>query len=105
MKIQGIIAIDSPLGKRLKLTSDLFDDAFVWDCRPVYLGVVRLIPQKGSEIPAYRSFLDSTVEIYTPVVIVAPTPVLCDMATQYGYVLKTEPCGTPYLTNEATKHA
>lgn len=105
MKVQGIITIDSFLGKRLNLTSDLFDDAFVWDCRPVYLGVVRLIPQKGTEIPAYRSFLESTVEIYTPVRIIAPTPILCDVAAQYGYELKAEPCGTPYLTNEATKHA
>lgn len=105
MKNTGIITIDSFLGKKLSLTSDLFNDAFVWDCRPVYLGVVRLIPQKGTEIPAYRSFLESTVEIYTPVRIIAPAPILCDIATQYGYVLKAEPCGTPYLTNEDTKHA
>ena len=105
MKKPGIITINSFLGEKLSLTSDLFNDAFIWDCRPNYLGVVRLRPQKNTEKAAYRCFLESAKEIYTPVRIIAPDAILCDMAVQYGYELKFEPCGTPYLTNEATKHA
>lgn len=94
------IKLDSEHAKRLGLTSDKFDDAFIWDCRPAYLGVVRLKP-KDEE--ALRTFFQLGSNIFSTIVITAPSKDVQDMSKEFGYELKVDPAGTPYLTDEASK--
>lgn len=94
------IKLDSEHAKRLGLTSDKFDDAFIWDCRPSYLGVVRLKP-KNEE--ALRTFFQLGSNIFSTIVITAPSEQVKKMATEYNYELKQDPAGTPYLTDEISK--
>ena len=94
------IKLDSDLGKRLGLISEDFYDAFIWDCRPKYLGVVRLAPKTEK---ALRRFFDLGKQIYSTIVITAPSQQVQDMATEYDYELKVDPAGTPYLTDEVSK--
>lgn len=94
------IKLDSEHGKRLGLTSDKFDDAFIWDCRPAYLGIVRLVPKTEE---ALREFFQLGSKIYSTIVITAPSKDVRDMAKEFGYELKMDPAGTPYLTDEISK--
>ena len=94
------IRLDDELGKRLGLTSDQFDDAFVWDCRPHYLGVVRLRPKNQD---ALRNFFQLGSRIFSTIVIVAPTQDVLEMSKDFGYELKNDQAGTPYLTDESSK--
>lgn len=97
-----IIKIDSELGKRLGLVSELFNDAFVWDCRPAYLGVVRLSPKNDD---ALRTFFQLGSRIFSTIVITAPSQMVVNMSKEYGYEFKMDPAGTPYLTDETLKTA
>lgn len=94
------IKLDSENGKRLGLTSDKFDDAFAWDCRPAYIGIVRL---KAKNKEALREFFELGSKIYSTIVIAAPLPDVYSMSQKYGYELKVDPAGTPYLTDEISK--
>ena len=94
------IKLDSDLGKRLGLISEDFYDAFIWDCRPKCLGVVRLVPKTEE---ALRRFFELGSKIYSTIVIAAPLPDVYSMSQKYGYELKVDPAGTPYLTDEASK--
>lgn len=96
------IKLDDELAKKLGLTSDMFEDAFVWDCRPAYLGVVRLVPKTKE---ALRNFFELGSKIYSTIVIVAPMPDVYSMSKKYGYELRMDPAGTPFLTDETVKTA
>lgn len=99
---QYTIKLDSELGKRLGLTSDQFEDAFAWDCRPKYLGFVRLRPKTKE---ALKRFFELGSKIYSTIVISAPLPDVYSMSKKYGYELKVDPAGTPYITDEDVKIA
>lgn len=94
------IMLNSELGKRLNLTSDQFEDAFAWDCRPAYIGFVRLRPKTEE---ALRRFFELGSKIYSTIVISAPLPDVYSMSKKYGYELKVDQAGTPYITDEAVK--
>ena len=94
------IKLDSEHAKRLGLTSDKFDDAFIWDCRPTYLGIIRL---KAKNEDALREFFQLGSNIYSTIVITAPSKDVLEMSKEFGYELKTDPAGTPYLTDEVSK--
>lgn len=94
------IKLDSELGKRLNLTSDQFEDAFAWDCRPAYLGFVRLRPKTKE---ALKRFFELGSKIYSTIVICAPLPDVYSMSKKYGYELKVDQAGLPYLTDESVK--
>lgn len=94
------IKLDSDLGKRLNLTSDQFEDAFAWDCRPSYLGFVRLKPKTPE---ALRRFFELGKDIYSTIVITAPTADIIEMSKEYKYEYKVDCAGTPYLTDEVSK--
>ena len=96
------IKLDDELGKRLGLTSDQFEDAFVWDCRPSYLGVVRL-QQKNTE--ALIDFFNKGKVIYSAIRICSPNSEVIRLSKDYGYVMKRDPAGLPYLTDEDLKTA
>lgn len=97
-----IIRLDSELGTKLGLIKANFDDAFLWDCRPSYLGVIRLTP-KNKE--ALEIFFNLGKNIYSTIRICAPTQDIIDMSKEYGYELKIDPAGLPYLTDETLKIA
>lgn len=94
------IKLDTDLGKRLNLTSDQFEDAFAWDCRPSYLGFVRLKPKTPE---ALRRFFELGKDIYSTIVITAPTADIIEMSKGYKYEYKVDCAGTPYLTDEVSK--
>lgn len=95
-----IIKLNDELGKRLNLTSDQFEDAFAWDCRPSYLGFVRLKPKTEE---ALRRFFELGKNIYSTIVITAPTKDIIEMSKEYNYEYKIDVAGTPYLTDEDAK--
>lgn len=94
------IKLDSDLGKRLGLTSEDFYDAFIWDCRPKHLGIIRLKPKTEE---ALRNFFRLGSNIFSTIIITAPSKDVLDMSKDYGYELKTDPAGTPYITDEISK--
>lgn len=96
----NIIHLDSELGKKLNLTSDQFVDAFAWDCRPKYIGIIRLVPRNQE---ALKTFFELGKEIYSTIVISAPRQDVIDMSKDYGYELKKDQAGTPYLTDAVSK--
>ena len=100
MRKEYTIKLDSELGKRLNLTSDQFEDAFAWDCRPAYIGFVRLKPKNGE---ALRRFFELGSRIYSTIVITAPSIAVIEMAKEYGYEYLSDAAGTPYLTDEDVK--
>lgn len=102
MKNEKIILLDSDKAKLLGLTSDKFDDAFIWDCRPSYLGIIRL-QQKNQE--ALIDFFNKGKKIYSAIRICAPNSEVVKLAPEYGYEVKTDPAGLPYLTDETLKTA
>ena len=94
------IMLNSELGKRLNLTSDQFEDAFAWDCRPAYIGFVRLKPKTEE---ALRRFFELGSRIYSTIVITCPTKDILEMSKEFCYEQKVDPAGTPYITDEAVK--
>ena len=94
------IKLDDELAKKINLTSDQFEDAFVWDCRPKYLGIIRLKPKNQD---ALRKFFEMAHDIYSPIVITAPSKDIVEMSKDFGYEYKTDPAGLPYITDHALK--
>lgn len=97
---QHLIHLDSEMGEKLALTSHNFESALVWDCRPAYLGVVIL---REKTIEGLRAFFEAGKEIYSTIVITAPSQSVRDMAQYYGYESKMYESGVPYLTDEHVK--
>ena len=102
MRKENIIRLDSELGKRLGLTSDQFEYALVWDCRPSYLGVVRL-QQLNQQ--ALIDFFNRGKLIYSEIRICAPNSEVVELSKDYGYVMKQDVAGLPYLTDGDLKRA
>ena len=100
MKREYTIKLDSELGQRLNLTSDQFEDAFAWDCRPAYIGFVRLKPKTEAVL---RRFFELGSRIYSTIVITCPTEDVLNMSKEFCYEQKVDPAGTPYITDEAVK--
>lgn len=94
------IKLDSDLGKKLALTSDNFDSAFAWDCRPKYIGFVILRP-KNKE--ALKQFFELGKQIYSTIMISAPLKEVEEMALEYGYTKGIDKAGTPFVIDESLK--
>lgn len=97
---ENTIKLNSELGKRLGLTSDQFEDAFAWDCRPSYIGFVRLKPLNQE---ALIDFFNKGKLIYSTIRICAPNSQVVELSKEYGYELKVDPAGIPYLTDDVSK--
>lgn len=100
LEMSGVILKDSEKGKLLGLTEQNFIDAFVWDCRPKYLGVVRLKPRS---VEGLKEFFELGANIYSTIVITAPEKDVEELAQFYGYEKKIDVAGLPYLTDESVK--
>jgi len=100
MRSKNIILLDDEKAKKLSLTSDKFSDAFVWDCRPSYLGITRLEPLNQQ---ALIDFFNDGKKIYSTIRICAPNSDVIKLGKEYGYELKYDRAGLPYLTDEASK--
>ena len=94
------ITLDSELGLRLGLTSADFEDAFIWDCRPKCLGVIRLKPRSKE---ALRNFFELGSKIHSVIEICCPLPDVLEMSKEYNYEYKVDVAGTPYVTDEKLK--
>lgn len=105
MKKQPPIIIDSETGIRLGLTSDLFEDAFCWDCRPAYLGFVRLRPRTEQTAVALTKFFEAVQKIHSEVRIVAPLPDVEEYALKHGFKKYYEVTGSPYVSDGEIKTA
>ena len=97
---KNIITINSEKGKLLGLTSDNFEDAFIWDCRPAYLGIVRLKPRSADGL---KKFFDLGSKIYSTIIITAPDTDVEELSKYYGFEKKIDQAGLPYLTDETVK--
>jgi hypothetical protein len=100
MKFKGTIIVDDPKAERLGITREGFSDFFAWDCRPKYIGIVRLVERTQSDL---ETFLKTAQDIYSVVRICAPKQHVIETAQKYGYELKVDQAGTPYLTDEIYK--
>lgn len=94
------ITLNSELGEKLNFTSDQFYDAFAWDCRPAYVGIIRLKPRTDT---ALQTFFEMGSKIYSTIVITAPDQKTIDMSKDYGYELRKDAAGLIYLTDEVSK--
>ena len=99
---QSTIKLDDELAKRLALTHENFEDAFAWDCRPKYVALIRLRPKNHQ---ALLNFFEAGQQIYSEIRICAPNQEIIDTSKDYGYELKKDPAGLPYLTDEWYKLA
>lgn len=99
---EGLIRLDSELGKRIGLTSANFETAIVWDCRPKALYFTTLYPRQPEDKIIHELF-NALDKIYTPCYFVGPTPLIKNVAMQHGYEWGVEPCGTDYVHNLNTK--
>jgi len=99
---EGLIRLDSELGKKIGLTSANFRSAIIWDCRPKTLYFTLLIPQEPEE-PIVRELFRLLETIYTPATFVAPSETVKKIAAEHGYETGVEHCGTPFVTNLRTK--
>ena len=99
---EGLIRLDSELGKRVGLTSANFETAIVWDCRPKALYFTTLYPRQPEDKIIHELF-NALDKIYTPCYFVGPTPLIKNVAMQHGYGWGVEPCGTAYVHNLNTK--
>lgn len=100
MKYSGIIFIDDPRAEKLNVTPQTFNDFFAWDCRPKYIGIIRLRPKDHQRL---LNFFDAGQQIYSEIRICAPNQETIDVSKDYGYELKQDPAGTPYLTDATIK--
>lgn len=100
MKYKGCILIDDPRAEKLGIGYETFRDFFAWDCRPRYIGIIRLRP-KNKEALEY--FMICGQKIYLEIRICAPDADTIELSKKYHYELKTDPAGTPYLTDEQYK--
>lgn len=98
-----LISLDSDIGKKLGLTSDLFSHVIAWDYSPHMIYITSIWPVKGREEEAYTSLLERLAKIATPVEFTAPSELLKSLASKYCYDAETDPAGTPRLNNKASK--
>lgn len=99
---EGLIRLDSELGKRIGLTRANFQTVIVWDCRPKCLYFTLLIP-KNPEEQIIRELFNVLDKIHTPCCFSAPRPLVKKIAIEHGYEYGCEPCGTDFVTNLNTK--
>lgn len=97
-----LIRLDSELGKRIGLTSANFENAILWDCRPAFIEFTQIFPRKPHEQTLHALF-KALDKIQTPVRFLAPTTLVRQIASQYGYEEKKDPAGSVYITNLQTK--
>lgn len=100
MKHKSTILLDDQKAERLGVTRQDFQDFFAWDCRPFYIGIVRFFPRTKE---AAEQFMACGQTIYSEIRITAPSPETIDIAQKYGYELKKDAAGMPYLTDEQYK--
>lgn len=100
MKHKGIILIDDPKAEKMGITREGFRDLFAWDCRPHYIGIIRVEERTQADL---EHFLNTSKDIYSIIRICSPKQYIIDTAMKYGYELKTDPAGMPYLTDEKYK--
>lgn len=100
MKYKGAILLDDPKAERLGVTRQEFSDFFAWDCRPHYIGITRLRPRDKE---ALEYFMVCGQRIFSEIRICAPDEDIIEMAKNYGYELKKDTAGMPYLTDEQFK--
>lgn len=100
MKYKSTIFIDDPRAEKLNITPQTFNDFFAWDCRPKYIGIIRLRPKNHQRL---LNFFEAGQQIYSEIQICAPNQEIIDTSKEYGYVLKKDSAGTPYLTDEQFK--
>lgn len=99
---EGLIRLDSKLGKLIGLTSTNFQTAIVWDCRPKTLYFTLLIPREPRE-QIIRELFRALEGIHSPATFTAPSETVKKIAEEFGYEWGVEPCGTNYVTNLFTK--
>lgn len=102
MKREGLIRLDSELGKRVGLTTANFEAAIVWDGRPKALYFTLLLPREPQE-QIIRELFNALDKIYTPCWFSAPSSLVKKIAVEHGYEYGAEPCGTDYVHNLFTK--
>lgn len=100
MKYKGSILLDDPRAERLGVTRQSFQDFFAWDCRPHYIGIIRLKPRDKKSL---EEFMDCGQKIFSEIRICAPDKDIIEIAKNYGYELRKDSAGTPYLTDELFK--
>ena len=100
MKNNSIIFLDDPKAERLGVTPQGFQDFFAWDCRPHYIGITRLRP---GDKEALEYFMVCGQRIFSEIRICAPDEDTIEMAKNYGYELKKDSAGMPYLTDQQFK--
>ena len=100
MKYKGSILLDDPRAERLGVTRQSFQDFFAWDCRPKSIGIIRLRPKDPQKL---LNFFDAGQQIYSEIRICAPNQEIIDVSKDYGYELRKDSAGTPYLTDELFK--
>ena len=100
MKNKNTIFIDDPRAEKLNITPQTFNDFFAWDCRPKCIGIIRLHPKNYQGL---LNFFEAGHQIYSEIQICAPNQETIDISKEYGYVLKKDSAGTPYLTDEQFK--
>lgn len=98
-----LINLDSDIGKKIGLTSDMFTDLIAWDYSPHMIYITSIWPVKGREEEAYTALLEKLAKIATPVEFTAPSELLRTLAKKYCYDAETDPAGTPRINNKASK--
>lgn len=97
------VGINTDLGLRLGLSSDMFLDAFCWDIRPNCLCFVRLKAKPDVEDTALYEFFRLGSKIFSPIEIWAPEKNVAVWAKKWGYEEHVDPAGTPYLSDRHLK--
>lgn len=100
MKNKSTIFIGDPRAEKLSVTPQTFNDFFAWDCRPKYIGIIRLCPKDRQKL---LNFFEAGQQIYSEIQICAPNQEIIDISKEYNYVLKKDSAGTPYLTDGTYK--
>lgn len=100
MKNNSIIFLDDPKAERLGITPQGFQDFFAWDCRPKYIGITILRPDNQQSL---LNFFEAGQKIYSEIRICAPDQEIIDTSKDYGYELKKDSAGLPYLTDQQFK--
>lgn len=99
---EGLIHLDSKLGKLIGLTSANFQTAIVWDCRPKALYFTTLYPRRPED-KIINELFNALDNIHTPCYFVGPSSLIKSVALKHGYEWGMEPCGTDYVHNLNTK--
>lgn len=99
---EGLIRLDSKLGKLIGLTSANFQTAIVWDCRPKVLYFSTVYPEQPED-KIINELFNALDNIHTPCYFVSPSSLIKSVALKHGYEWGMEPCGTDYVHNLNTK--